>query len=152
MPSVDLQACESELREAFLRGKRAYEQTFPGRVLRVTCTHRSEKEQWAAWVQGRKCINPARPWDAASWIVDDDPKTFIVTKVDGQTVKGKHNVLPSRAIDFVVTVAGKLTWREGPYIEAGPYFESEGLRWGGNWDQDSATKDKWVDYPHVELP
>ena len=133
MPSIDLQCCESRLREAFLRGRRAYEQTTPGAVLRVTCTHRSVQEQQTLYAKGR--TTPGQ----------------VVTQVDGVKVLSKHNILPARAIDFCVTVGGKVTWDQSYYWEAGPYFEAEGLRWGGNFDRDPARKDPWMDLPHVEM-
>lgn len=145
MPSVDLNACEAELREKFLRGRRAYEEANPGKLLRVTCTHRSAKEQWEAWKIGRTFGT-----DGISVLKIDSGR--IVTKVDGRTKLSKHNYFPSKAIDFCVTVAGKVTWDPSYYQEVGPHLEAEGLRWGGNFDMDPNRKDPWVDYPHVELP
>ena len=124
MPSIDLQCCESRLREAFLRGRRAYEQATPGAVLRVTCTHRSVQEQQTLYAKGR--TTPGQ----------------VVTQVDGVKVLSKHNHLPAKAIDFCVTWGGKVSWVEEDYDEVGPYMEAEGLVWGGSW---AGRKDR----PHV---
>ena len=127
MASIDLQACEPKLREAFLRGRRNYEQATPGSILRVTCTHRTTQEQQVLYAMGR--TSPGR----------------VVTQVDGVTKLSKHNAFPCRAIDFCVTWAGKVSWDEADYMTVGPYMEREGLVWGGSWPT-------FKDYPHVELP
>lgn len=136
MPSIDLQSCESKLREAFLRGKRSAEQAHPGLVVRVTCTYRSVSEQQVLWAIGRK-------QDSGKWVVVDPAK--IVTQVDGIKKRSNHNYSPSRAIDFCVTWGGKVSWAEVDYNVVGPYFVAEGLVWGGNWPS-------FKDVPHVELP
>ena len=126
MPSIDLQACETELREKFLRGRRAYEQANPGRILRVTATHRPVREQQALYEIGRS--RPGR----------------IVTQLDGATKMSKHNYFPARAVDFCVTLGGKVSWDAEEYEVVGPFLEAEGLIWGGRW---TTLKD----YPHVEM-
>lgn len=93
----------------------------------MTATHRSAREQQVLWAQGR--TQPGR----------------VVTMVDGVKVLSKHNYFPSRAIDFCVTIAGKITWREEDYEVVGPHMEAEGLVWGGSWTS-------FRDLPHVELP
>ena len=145
MPSVDLNACETDMREKFLRGRRGYEQANLGRLLRVTATHRSAREQWEAWKVGRKFAADGVTVIAVDW-------TKIVTKVDGRVKLSKHNYFPARAVDFCVTLGGKVSWRAEEYEIVGPFMEAEGLRWGGNFDMDPDRKDPWVDYPHVELP
>ena len=127
MASVDLQACESKLREGFLRGRRAFEQANPGASLRVTATHRAVSEQQVLWARGR--TEPG----------------LIVTQVDGIKVLSNHNYFPSRAIDFCVTWGGKVSWVAEEYDLVGPYMEAEGLVWGGRWKS-------FPDRPHVELP
>ena len=127
MPSIDLQSCDPKLREAFLRGKRSAEQANPGLVLRVTCTHRSVQEQGVLYAKGRVSPGP------------------VVTQVDGVQHLSNHNYFPSRAIDFCVTWGGKVSWEAKDYEIVGPYFESEGLVWGGRWRT-------LIDRPHVELP
>ena len=127
MASIDLQACEASLREGFLRARRAYEQDHPGSVLRVTCTHRPVSEQQRLYARGRT-----------------EPGS-VVTQVDGVTQLSKHNHFPSKAIDFCVTWAGKVSWVESDYDEVGPYLVKEGLIWGGDWPT-------FKDRPHTELP
>ena len=127
MPSLDLQACETSLREKYLRGRQAYERANPGMLLRVTATYRSVGEQQGLYAMGR-----TRPGQ-------------IVTQLDGITQKSNHNAFPARAIDFCVTIGGKVSWRPEDYICAGECLEAEGLIWGGRWPH-------FKDYPHVELP
>ena len=136
MPSIDLQSCEPKLREAFLRGKREAESALPGLTLRVTCTHRSAQEQFTLWQMGRA-------YQSGQWVVVDPAK--IVTQVDGAKAVSNHNHFPSRAIDFCVTWGGKVSWAEADYNVVGPYFEKEGLVWGGSW---ATFKDRC----HVEVP
>lgn len=135
MPSVDLQSCEPGLREAFLRGKRAAEQDHSGLILRVTCTHRSVSEQFALWQMGRA-------YQSRQWVIVDPAK--VVTQCDGAATPSHHNRFPSRAIDFCVTWGGKVSWSEADYQLVGPYFEKEGLVWGGRWAS-------FKDLPHVEV-
>jgi len=125
MPSIDLQACDAGLREAFSRGRRACEQAHPGMVLRVTATHRTVQEQQRLYAQGR--TTPGR----------------IVTQLDGVRTLSNHNYFPARAIDFCVTWAGKVSWEPEDYELVGPYMEAEGLVWGGRWPT-------MRDMPHVE--
>ena len=127
MPSRDLQACDVRLREAYMRGKLKYERDMVGAVLVQTCTHRSVQEQQQLYAQGR-----TRPG-------------LIVTQVDGVTKLSNHNYAPARAIDFCVTWGGKVSWQADDYGVAGPYFEAEGLVWGGSWPT-------FKDWPHVEMP
>ena len=126
MPSVDLNACETSLREKFLRARRAYEQANPGMLLRVTATHRPVQEQQVLYAKGR--TTPGR----------------IVTQIDGVKKLSNHNYFPARAIDFCVTMSGKISWDEADYDVVGPYMVAEGLVWGGNWPT-------FKDRPHVEL-
>jgi len=97
-----------------------------GRIITITCTHRSTQEQQGLYAQGRTKPGP------------------IVTKVDGVTKLSKHNYFPSQAIDFAVVVHGKISWDPAEYEEFGALCEAEGLEWGGRW---IALKD----YPHIEL-
>lgn len=128
MPSTKLSAADPALQEAWTMGKMHYEHDHPGNHLVLTATHRSVEEQAALYKRGRTLPGP------------------IVTQLDGTPKhRSKHNLDPCRAIDFCVTIGGKVTWDVAEYEVAGPYFEFQGLNWGGRWP-------KFRDYPHIELP
>lgn len=127
MPDTRLSLAEPALAEAWTIGKVAYEDAHPGRHLVLTCVYRSPEEQAQLYTHGRTAPGP------------------IVTQLDGVTQRSKHNLSPARAIDFCVTIGGKVTWDVQEYQEVGPYFEAQGLEWGGRWVS-------FKDYPHVQLP
>ena len=138
MPSKDLSHCESELAEAWRWIEATYEIDHPGRALVVTCTYRTPDEQFAAYQQGRKKVGDL-------WVLDDAPKTSIVTQLNGRSRPSKHNVKPARALDFAVIVGGKVSWDSREYAPVGTLARERGLVWGGDWKA-------FRDYPHVELP
>jgi hypothetical protein len=113
-----------DLIEAFTRVRLRFEEAFPGWTLRPTAVYRSPDEQFEAFKAGR-------------------------SQIDGYKKKGKHNHKPSRAID-----AGIFT-PKGEYLDTllasgrvqrelhtamywcfGQLAQSEGLRWGNDWDSD----------------
>jgi hypothetical protein len=141
MSSRSLADANPTLASAFLRAKEAYEAAHPGNVIEIICTARTPEEQWELFKVGRKQIN-------GFWLPDPDSKREIVTKVDGKQKKSMHNYTPSRAIDFCIIVKGKTVWADIWYDEAGPFFEHEGLVWGGNFPHAPDFKDR----DHVELP
>lgn len=108
-------------------GKLAYEAEHPGKHVVITCVYRSPEEQAELYTHGRTQPGP------------------IVTQLDGVTQRSQHNMDPARAIDFCVTIGGKVTWDVQEYEVAGPFFEAQGLIWGGRWKT-------FRDMPHVELP
>lgn len=126
MASTKLSDAHPRLAEAFATGKALYEHDHPGQTIITTCTYRSAEEQQALYEKGR--TKPGQ----------------IVTQINGADKLSKHNVHPSHALDFAIIIGGKLTWDEAEYNEAGPYFEAEGLVWGGNWKT-------FRDRPHLEL-
>ena len=138
MPSTYLKDADTGLAQAFTAGKIAYEAEYPARALIVTCTYRSTAEQWELYHVGRV-------ERGTSWVIDDNPTTSIVTQLDGRTKKSNHNVQPSRAIDFAVTIGGKVSWDDREYMLVLPFMRDQGLICGGDWT-------KFKDYPHVELP
>ena len=87
------------------------------------------------------------------------------SKIDGITVKGKHNYSPSLAFDFYAFVGGKAIWEPqhlcviAGIIQATAkmlYIQGEvehRLRWGGNWDGDGEiiSDQNFIDLPHFEL-
>lgn len=144
MPSRSLSDCKQELAQKFVLGRQRYMEENPGKELIVTCTYRSPEEQFALFQIGRQL-------QVDTWVLDDDPRTRIVTQLDGKTKKSKHNSSPSEALDFAVLVGGKITWREAEYVIVGRIMEMFDLRWGGDWDGNPITKHTFYDYPHLEL-
>ena len=119
--------------------------------------HRPVKKQLEYFKKGREFKNGR--WEVVN-------KKAIITNVDGHYIKGKHNYLPSLALDFKAYVPEKpeLTWDSVhlTYIGATMVMIAEvlfkdgeiehKLRWGGNWDKDGDLADnKLYDRPHVEL-
>lgn len=127
MPSRSLDDAHPALAAAWRAVEAEYEAAHPGHNLIITCTHRSVTEQSALYAQGRTKPGP------------------IVTQLDGVTKRSNHNHKPSRALDFCVSVNGKVTWSLDAYTPVGLLAEAHGLIWGGNWP-------KFKDAPHVELP
>ena len=143
MASRDLADCHRVLAERFKAVRLRYVQDHPGHALEITCTHRSPEEQFALYQKGRQL-------SVGRWVVVDPAR--IVTKCDGTIKVSLHNVTPARALDVVVVVGGKWCWAEAEYAPLGPLASEEGLRWGGDWDGNPATKETFVDSPHLELP
>lgn len=48
-------------------------------------------------------------------------------------------------LDFCVTVEGKVSWDLTEYTDAAPYFEAQGLTWGGRGPMDER------DYTHLTV-
>lgn len=94
-------------------------------------------------------------------------KYFIEGKseTDGLRKKGKHNYVPSLAVDVYAWVNGKAMW-DVPHLSyiagviqtVATIMLQNGeirhrLRWGGNWDMDGEiiTDQTFIDCPHFEL-
>lgn len=87
------------------------------------------------------------------------------SRVDGIKIKGKHNYLPSRAVDIFGWVNGRINWEAhtliylaGLIIGISEVLYAQGeithrLRWGGNWDKDGEiiTDQDFDDLPHLEI-
>ena len=139
MPSTRLTDCVPWLATAWLEIEEEYARDHPGHRVEITCTHRPAAEQFILYCKGRRRIADG------SWVVDEDPKTAVVTNCDGTFKVSRHNLMPSEAIDFLVKIAGKVSWDHREYEPVGLLAEQRGLIWGGRWP-------KLQDYPHVELP
>ena len=109
--------------------------------------HRTKDEQFGLYQQGRQLVN-------GIWTVVDP--SSVVTKVDGITRLSMHNHYPSRAVD---AVPYPIDWgdRERAVYFAGmvmgiAHVKGVGLRWGGDWDQDTEVRDEnFRDWYHFEL-
>ena len=139
MPSTRITDCLPWLATAWLEIEEQYEREHPGHRLIITCTHRSAEEQFALYGKGRRQIADG------SWVLDEDPKTSVVTNCDGTKTVSRHNTMPSSAIDFCVLINGKVSWDIREYEPVGVLAEQRGLIWGGRWP-------RLKDAPHVELP
>lgn len=92
------------------------------------------------------------------------------SKIDGKTKKGKHNYMPSRAVDIyayhpvsevrkrmafdyktLCYIAGVIDSCALELLRKGEITHK--IRWGGNWDLDGEliTDQKFDDLPHFEL-
>jgi hypothetical protein len=138
MPSTRLTDCIVKLADAWLDIKDVYEGAQQDRRLQITCTYRSIEEQYRLYQVGRKHVGNYH------WVVDDDPKTAVVTQLDGHKRRSKHNVEPAAALDFVVLIGGKASWDPREYEPVADAARIRGLVWGG----DFAMRD----YCHLELP
>ncbi len=140
MPSRDLADLDEGLRAKWLAVAAETERvhTAPRWALIVTCTYRPPAEQLRDYACGRTVAD-----EGGAWIVADPAK--VITNCDGYSVLSNHNHHPARAIDFAVSIAGKITWDEECYREVGARAEALGLRWGGRWRRPH-------DSCHLELP
>jgi peptidoglycan L-alanyl-D-glutamate endopeptidase CwlK len=87
------------------------------------------------------------------------------SRIDGIKKKGKHNYMPSLAVDFYAYYNGKANWDlpslcyiAGVLTSVAEELYSVGeishlIRWGANWDNDGVilTDQSFDDAPHVEL-
>lgn len=138
MPSRDLQRCHPALIYRYLTGRRAFEDAHPGRDLLITATYRSAEEQQRLFQVGRT--------------VPPIGRKYRLTNCDGVTRLSNHNRDPSHALDFAVTVEGKITWDPEEYDRVGPYMVQAGLIWGKGWSDGVVQPEELIDRPHVELP
>ena len=72
---------------------------------------------------------------------------------------GKHNSVPSQAVDLVPVVNGKISWDSRHCLVLAGVILSAGealgvtIRWGGNWDMDGepVTDQDFQDLVHFEI-
>lgn len=100
----------------------------------VMCGHRNEEDQNKAFHEGRSKV---------------------------QWPNGKHNKLPSEAVDVApwFVEAPHIRWEDkekfyhfAGYVQAVADQLKIKIRWGGNWDSDDELHDQtFFDLPHFEL-
>lgn len=84
------------------------------------------------------------------------------SKIDGVNKKGKHNYIPSKAVDvlpYPANIDGKSVWDDKWrfFVIAGVILSVSNdmgisIRWGGDWDGDGSRADQSLhDLPHFEL-
>jgi len=84
---------------------------------------------------------------------------FVAGKSRVKYPQGKHNILPSRAVDVCPYVGGKASFDSRHCLFFAGYVlaiaEQMGvkIRWGGDWDRDGEvmTDQKFQDLVHFEL-
>ena len=68
---------------------------------------------------------------------------------------GKHNQLPSLAVDVVPWPVRwddpKSFWHFAGYVQAMAHGLGIKIRWGGDWDGNPMTENRLEDLPHFEL-
>lgn len=138
MASTRLEDCHPDLQERWKAVQAAYEAAHPGQKLILTCTYRDREEQFRLYQKGRVQVSEG------VWAIDKDPKTSVVTNVDGYQKLSRHNFRPALALDFAVVLFGKISWDEREYRPVGALAREQGLVWGGDWKSIR-------DCPHVEL-
>lgn len=128
--SRDLKDCEPRLQSQMMLLLDAFKKE-TGMELFVTCTWRSKARQKTLYAQGR--TTPG----------------CVVTWIDGETRRSRHNYYPSQAVDVCVDSdpgPGKhAVWDVKLYKPLGELCRRFGLEWGGSW---SSLKD----YPHIQMP
>jgi len=127
------------IRDKWEEIKRDFIEASPGKYLALTTTHRTPREQFELYKQGRTMGTDGK------WYVQDKAK--IVTNVNGSELVGAHNYYPSRAIDVAVVdnQTGKYLWDEKWYYPLREIAKRYSLTWGGDW---KSIKD----FPHLEVP
>lgn len=102
----------------------------------VVCGHRGEADQHKAFVEGK-------------------------SKVDWPN--GKHNALPSLAVDIAPLIGGVIEWENrqmfaylGGFVMATAASLGIKCRWGNDWNMnhnitERVKGDSWDDSPHFEL-
>ena len=93
-----------------------------------------------------------------------------LSKIDGVSQLGKHNLMPSHAVDIVIYTKDKnfrkriaydwthLAYVAGVITTCAKQLHLDGevthlIRWGGNWDKDGILKmdQSFLDGPHFEI-
>jgi peptidoglycan L-alanyl-D-glutamate endopeptidase CwlK len=100
----------------------------------ISCGYRSPEDQLKAYQEGK-------------------------SKIDGVTVKSKHNLIPSKAVDIFGYVNGKADYSIPVMCYLAGAMDAVSadlgikLRWGGNWDGDGIilTDQSFDDLPHFEI-
>lgn len=139
MASRLLTDCVTRLADAWLDIREEFSREHPDRELLITATYRDPEEQFRLFQIGRRRLPDG------SWVVDEDPKTAVVTQLDGSLKRSKHNRRPAAALDFAVVVGGKISWDRREYEPVGALARARGLVWGGDWRT-------IPDCPHLEVP
>lgn len=122
----------------------------------IAVGYRSPEEQFETFKKGRV-------YQSDQWLVIDSGQ--VVTNIDGINRKGKHNIMPSMAVDIYIYQKGRANWDKetlsyvaGQIHAVAEILYKQGriehkIRWGGNWDMDGVMliDQSFDDRPHFEL-
>lgn len=134
-----LSTCDDKLKTVFMEAIKESPLDFG-----ISCGYRTPEEQQGLYAQGRTI--PGK----------------IVTQIDGINKKSKHNYNPSKAVDIIVYVDGKITWEFEKYRIVAHHIMKVAkdlnikIRWGNDWDIDGIEvgpdpDESFVDVPHFEV-
>jgi len=128
------QASKNNLSTAHPDLQRLFNEVVKNYDCTVMCGHRNEEDQNKAFHEGRSKV---------------------------QWPNGKHNKLPSEAVDVApwFVEAPHIRWEDkekfyhfAGYVQAVADQLKIKIRWGGNWDSDDELHDQtFFDLPHFEL-
>jgi len=126
MSRVHLESCHPKIQRLITELARRVPKSMD---FSVTCGHRGEAEQNAAYASGRS----TKTWPFSM-----------------------HNRLPSPAVDLAPY---PLDWNDtarfarlSGYVQCAADDLGIRIRWGGDWNQDGKSSDeKFIDMPHFEL-
>lgn len=118
--------------------------------------------------EGHRPLSIQQGYYAIGRTVDKHKST--ITNVDGVKTKGKHNHVPSEAVDIFVANSNSSMQKKTMYDEAHLSYIAgivdscakellakreitHKVRWGGNWNSDGVIKfdQKLNDMPHFEI-
>jgi peptidoglycan L-alanyl-D-glutamate endopeptidase CwlK len=101
-----------------------------------------------------EAVRQSTPICVIEWIRDEARQRILVARKASKTMNSKH--LTGLAVDFCfladIEDDGTINWIPDKYKSLGEYAESIGLKWGGRFGDDPATKtiEGW-DAGHLEL-
>ena len=143
--SRELEHADPELVKRYLALEADY-RVYHRRQLLVTHTYRSPEKQFELYQIGRELQNGV-------WVVVN-PK-IKVTNCDGTRQRSRHNFYPAQAIDVAIDtdpgVGQKVVWANEAYEALGPLALRHGLTWGGDWNRNGLSDEKWIDACHLEI-
>jgi hypothetical protein len=102
----------------------------------TTFTRRTDEEQWALWLQGRRELEEVNDARLAAGLpaISRAENARKVTNCDGKTTRSKHQ--DGLAYDLgIMGAKGSLDWNppRETLVRLGELGESVGLEWGGRW-------------------
>ena len=88
---------------------------------------------------------------------EDQNKAFTEGKSKLKWPKGKHNTLPSKAVDAAPWINGAICWDDKEVRKFAKYVLETAktlgikIRWGGDFNMNGLNDDKFKDLVHFEL-
>ena len=127
MAKNDIEDAVKPIQEAWPEIKNEFFKRNPGRYLILSSIYRSPSEQFELFKKGRTMSTQG------DWVVQSQEQ--VVTNVDGHSILGAHNYMPSRAIDVAIVdnQTGKTIWEESSYSCLLEIAQGVGLESGLEW-------------------